>query len=105
MINLTSDGRREFALPSVEIPIVFFRRRADRVETKGTLDPLVFEPEAERFSIVWRANLKLERNIFELSQAVAGHMTRGWWRSIETGKNYRSLSSIVREKAAAREVV
>ena len=40
LINLTPDGRREFALPSVEMPIVFFRRRTDRVETNGTLDTL-----------------------------------------------------------------
>ena len=30
-------------------------------------------------------------------------MSRGWWRSIETGKSYRSLDSVVREKAAAGE--
>lgn len=103
MINLTADGRREFALPSVDIPIVFFRRRADREETKGTLDTLVFEPEAERFNIVWRANLKLERDIFEVSQVAVGHMSRAWWRAVETGKTYRSLAAIVREKAVAKE--
>ncbi len=103
LINLTPDGRREFALPSVELPIVFFRRRADRVETKGTLDTLMFEPDAERFSMVWRASLRLQRDIFEVSQVVVGRMSRAWWHSIETGKSYRSLDSIVREKAAARE--
>ncbi|MGA9014984.1 MAG: DUF2169 domain-containing protein [Acetobacteraceae bacterium] len=100
LVNLTLDGRREFVLPSVEMPIVFFRRRADRVAMNGTLDTLVFEPDVQRFSMVWRASLKLERDIFELSEAVAGHMSRGWWRSIETGKSYRSLDSVVREKAA-----
>ena len=58
LINLTPDGRREFALPSVEMPIVFFRRRADRVAMNGTLDTLLFEPDAERFSMVWRASLQ-----------------------------------------------
>ena len=103
LVNLTPDGRREFALPSVEVPVVFFLRRADRVETKGTLDTLLFEPDAQRFSLVWRASLQLRRDIFELSQAVVGRMSRAWWRSVETGKNYQTLDSIIREKAAARE--
>jgi hypothetical protein len=30
-----------------------------------------------RFTMVWRANLKLQRDIFELSQAVVGGMARG----------------------------
>jgi hypothetical protein len=105
LINLTEDGRREFALPSVEMPVAFFRRRADRVETRGNLDTLVFEPDAERFCMVWRGSVKLERDIFELSQAAVGRMSRAWWRSIETGKSYRSLDSIAREKAAARKDV
>jgi len=103
MVNLTPDGRRTFALPVVEMPVVFLHRHADRMETKGTLDTVLFEPEAERFSLVWRANLKLERDIFELSQAVVGRMSRAWWRSVETGKDYKSIAAIVREKAAARK--
>ena len=103
LVNLTPDGRREFALPATEMPVVFFRRRADRVETKAMLDTLVFEPEAERFCMVWRAKVKLERDIFEVPRAVAGRMSRAWWRSVETGKTYRSVDSVVREKAAARK--
>jgi hypothetical protein len=103
LINLTPDGRREFALPTVEVPIVFFRRRANRVEMRGTLDTLLFEPEAGRFSMVWRANLKLQRDIFEVSQTVVGRMSRAWWRSIETGKSYQSLDAIMHEKTATRD--
>jgi hypothetical protein len=103
LINLTPDGRREFTLPCVEMPIVFFRRRADRVGTKGRLDTLLFEPDAERFSMVWRASLRLQRDIFEVPQVTVGRMTRAWWRSLETGKSFRSLASIVRDKAAERE--
>ena len=103
LVNLTADGRREFALPSVEVPVVFFRRRADRVEMRGTLDTVLFEPEVDRFSMVWRAHLRLRRDIFELSQVVVGRMSRAWWRSIETGKSYKTLDAIVREKAAERE--
>jgi hypothetical protein len=103
LLNVTPDGRREFVLPSVEMPMVFFRRRTGRVEMLGAPDTVLFEPDADRFSIVWRASLKLQHDIFEISQAVLGQMSRGWWRAVRAGKEYRSLSSIVRKKAAARE--
>ena len=61
-----------FALPCIEMPIVFHRRRADFAERRGTLDTILFEPEAERFSLVWRASLKLWRDIFEVSHVVVG---------------------------------
>jgi hypothetical protein len=103
LLNLTPDGRREFALPLVEMPIVFFRRRANRVETAATLDTLLFDSDAERFNMIWRARLKLERDVFEVSRIVTGKMSRGWWRAIETGKTYKTLAAIVRDKTPARE--
>jgi hypothetical protein len=99
LVNLTPDGRREFVLPPAEMPFVFFRRRGGRVELNGTLDTILFEPDDGRFSMVWRARLKLQRDVFEVSRAVVGKMSRGWWRSIETGKAYRTVDEIVREKA------
>jgi hypothetical protein len=106
LANLTADGRREFSFPSVEMPIVFFRRRADRVETKGTIDTVLFEPEAERFSVVWRASLPLQRDIFEVSEVVVGKMSRAWWRSVATGKSYYpSLDALVQEEAMTAEDV
>jgi hypothetical protein len=106
LVNLTPDGRRDFPFPAVDMPIVFFRRRAERVETKGTIDTVLFEPDMERFSVVWRASLKLQRDIFEVSRVVIGHMSRAWWRAVETGKSYkRSLDVVVREKAPQREAI
>jgi len=99
LVNLTPDGRREFVLPSVEMPFVFFRRRGERVELNGTLDTILFEPDEDRFSMVWRARLKLQRDVFEVTRAVVGRMSRGWWRSIEAGKTYRTIDGIMREKA------
>ncbi len=72
LVNLTPDGRRVVALPCIEMPIGFHRRRADSAERRGTLDTILFEPEAERFSLVWRASLKLWRDIFEVSHVVVG---------------------------------
>jgi hypothetical protein len=104
LVNLTPDGRREFALPAREVPIIFFRRRAERVETQGTPDTILFEPDAGRFTIAWRASLALERDVFEVPQIVVGHMSAGWWRALRTGKTwYASVGEAVRERA--REAV
>jgi hypothetical protein len=101
LANLTPDGRRDFPFPRVDVPVVFFRRRADRVETKGAIDTVLFEPEADRFTVVWRASLPLQRDIFEVSQTVVGQMSRAWWRAIRTGKcYYASLAAAVNQKTA-----
>jgi hypothetical protein len=85
LTNLTPDGRREFALPSLEMPITFCRRGGERVETRASLDTLIFEPEAESFCMVWRRSLRLQRDIFEIPQAVVGRMSRAWWRAAALG--------------------
>jgi hypothetical protein len=85
MINLTPDERREFALPAVDTPVVFIRSRFDRVERVGVLDTIAFEPDAQRFSMVWRASLPLQRDIFEVPSAVVGRMPGPWWRSLSLG--------------------
>ena len=101
LANLTPDGRRDFPFPRVDVPVVFFRRRVDRVETNGTIDTVLFEPEADRFTVVWRASLSLQRDIFEVSQTVVGQMSRAWWRAIRTGKcYYASLAAAVNQKTA-----
>ncbi|HUB15132.1 MAG TPA: DUF2169 domain-containing protein [Acetobacteraceae bacterium] len=85
LVNLTADGRREFVLPAIDMPIVFMRGRFDRVESAAVLDTILFEPDAERFGMVWRANLTLRRDIFEVTHAVVGHMPGPWWRSLSLG--------------------
>lgn len=105
LINLTPDGRREFSLPSAEMPVIFFRRRAERVDMPAAADTILLEPDAGRFSILWRTNLRLTHDIFEVSQAIVGRMSRAWWRSMETGKRFQTVESIVREKAEMRKHV
>ncbi|MGZ8943384.1 MAG: DUF2169 domain-containing protein, partial [Methylobacter sp.] len=40
------------------------------------------------FKMTWRASVPLKKNIFEIPQALAGKMSRGWWRARELGKTY-----------------
>jgi hypothetical protein len=64
-------------------------------------DTILFEPDAGRFTMSWRASLPLQRDIFEMEQIVVGQMSRGWWRALETGKTYYpSVGSAVRLRAS-----
>jgi hypothetical protein len=88
LVNLSPEGRIAFRLPTVEIPVVFFRKKGERHETHAVIDTIVIEPDKGIFTITWRAGLPLKKNIFEIPQALVGKMSRGWWRARELGKTY-----------------
>jgi hypothetical protein len=90
LLNLTADGRRDFRIPVIEVPIAFFRRKGGYEQTKGLIDTVVIEPDAGRMLLVWRASMPLKRNISEVIRVTVGQMSRAWWRSVKTGKNYYS---------------
>lgn len=102
LLNLTPDGRRDFRLPVVDMPVIFFRRRGERVEMRATLDTVVFAPDRGHFEMVWRASLPLRRDIFEISQVAVGQISRAWRRALETGKTYyASLGALARARHLA----
>lgn len=88
LVNLTSEGHLAFNLPVIEIPVVFFRKKGERHEIRAAIDSIVIEPDKSVFSLTWRASLPLKKNIFEISQVLAGRMSRAWWRARELGKTY-----------------
>jgi hypothetical protein len=88
LVNLTPDGRREFTVPRVAVPVVFFRQDGERVDASAVIDTLYIEPDDERFVLTWRTHIPLKRNIFEVPQVVVGKMSRAWWRARELGKTY-----------------
>lgn len=88
LVNLTPDGRREFRVPQVRVPVNFLYAGGGREDRTAIADTLHIEPDLERFAIVWRAHLPLKRNMFEVAQVVAGEMPRAWWRARELGKTY-----------------
>jgi hypothetical protein len=104
LLNLTPDGRTNFRVPRVDVPIVFFPKKGKRTERKGVIDTIVVEPDKGIFSLTWRAGIPLRKNIFEIVQVLAGHMPRGWWRARELGKDYyRSLAEISRARRREAE--
>jgi hypothetical protein len=88
LINLTPDGRRDFLVPTIEVPVVFFRHESDHIEVNAIADTLIIEPDKNRVTILWRTHIPLRQNMFEVAQVVAGKMSRAWWRARELGKDY-----------------
>jgi hypothetical protein len=86
--NLTPRGYTAFKLPKVEMPIEFSPKGRERKEIAGIIDTLLIEPDLGRFIVVWRASFSLQRNIFEVPQALVGRMSRGWYSARAGNKQY-----------------
>lgn len=82
LLNVTPDGRRSFNLPARQIPVLFSKRNGESITLQASLDTIVFEPDANRFTLTWRASMPLVRNIFELPQAVIGPATDAFGKAI-----------------------
>lgn len=99
--NLTPEGTTRFAIPTIDMPIVFFPKKGEKQETQSVIDTLIIEPDQRRFMITWRQSYPLKRNMFDVVQVVAGVMPRGWYRARELGKTYYpSLGALVAAKDA-----
>jgi hypothetical protein len=96
LIGLTPEGHRRFRLPEVEVPITVMRRRAAPRQTMARADTCLIEPDLGRLVIVWRHDLALERDIFEIDAIIVGGLSAGRRRAMLTGRPYlRSLAELV----------
>jgi len=97
--NLTPNGYIAFRLPSIDVPVVYYRKNAENEEAWAVIDTIVLEPDLGRFTMTWRSSLPLRRNIFEIEQVLAGQMPRSWHRARALGKTYYpSLSAMVADR-------
>ena len=44
LLNVTEDGKRSFKIPTVEMPVVFFKKNGEQEETKALVDTFVSGP-------------------------------------------------------------
>jgi hypothetical protein len=103
LVNLTPQGHTTFRLPTVEVPVTFYKANYGEQEVHADGDTLILEPDLGRFSMVWRAALPLRRNMFEVAQVIVGRMPCGWYRARELGKTYySSLKELVAVRRAER---
>lgn len=104
LYNLTPQGRVDFKLPTISVPVTFFPKTGDNITVESVIDTVTIEPTLGRFMLVWRGSRPLRRSIFEMTQVVAGIIPRGWYRARALGKTYyRSLQDLAAERNAERE--
>jgi hypothetical protein len=97
LLNLTPEGRTEFRLPVLRVPVEFTDAEYERTERLAVVDTVVIEPDQRRLTLTWRVSQRLKRNILEMRGVVVGRMTPGWYRARQTGKTYyRTIASIRR---------
>lgn len=103
LVNLTANERVHFQLPTLNIPVVFFRKKGEPYRVSATLDTIILEPDKDRFNLTWRASIELRKNIFEIPEILVGNMSKAWWRAHELGKAwYPSIAHL--HKARKREL-
>lgn len=84
--GFTADGERRFLLPHFEAPLHVFRKKCGRREDyKAKLDTVVFEPDAERFTITWRFARSLALSMHEVAQVLVGKKGKEWWQERSQG--------------------
>jgi hypothetical protein len=104
LVNLSPESRIAFNLPTIDVPVVFFRKKGEHHETQAVLDTVVFEPDKGTFCLTWRASIPLKKNMFEIPQVLAGKMSPAWWRARELGKTYYpSLAHLAKANKAETE--
>jgi hypothetical protein len=107
LVNLFPGASRfVFRLPELEIPVEFADRAMNRTLVQAVLDTILIEPDQRRLVLVWRASLPIKRTIHEIAEILVGKMSRAWYISRETGKEYfHSIGAYVQSKRAARQEI
>jgi hypothetical protein len=81
--GFTADGPRQFMLPYLEAPVQVFPKRGEREDLTAKLDTIVFDTDAERFTMSWRVARPIKNSLHEIAQVVAGAKGRAWWQQRE----------------------
>jgi hypothetical protein len=85
------EGRSEirFKLPRLDNVPVRFLMRDYRVLTPPVVaDTLYFEPDENRFSVIWRASIPIKRSFRKEIQTIAiGHVCKTWWENKVAGRS------------------
>lgn len=81
-------GRPEvqFALPMfANLQIRVLRSDYSTEEPKAVVDTLYFEPDAQRFSAIWRISLPIRRRLQEFDTIAIGPVDSAWWQHKRLG--------------------
>lgn len=70
--NAGYDGIVRFQLPDLQLPMTCVTRSGGRQALPSMLDTLIFEPDEQRFSAVWRTHVRLGRDQTALTEIEIG---------------------------------
>lgn len=81
LINLIKNRPRvEFQLPAIgKMPVRVLRKNYSSELLNAVPDTLFFETEKNRFSVVWRTHIPIQKNIREFSCVAVGKVDADWW--------------------------
>ena len=98
--NLTPTGICRFNLPMRKMPVTFFLNGGAETTLLAEVDTVFIEPNAGRFCLVWRANLRLERSIFDVKETFIGDLSEDRQRARRfPGKPYyRNLGELMKAR-------
>ncbi len=86
--GLTPEGERLFMLPRLEVAMEVIRSNGDRETLSPVIDTLILEPDEERFTMVYRAKIKLKRSIHEVDTIIVGTPDALWEKKRLYGECY-----------------
>ena len=83
LTHLTPQELTGFRVPHLVAPATVFPKNGSRENYIATLDTLLIEPDAQRFSLTWRIARPLKHDLFEIAQVQVGKKGREWWQKSE----------------------
>jgi hypothetical protein len=86
--GLTPEGERLFILPRLEVAMEVIRSNGTRETLSPIIDTLILEPDEERFTMVYRAKIKLKRSIHEVDTIIVGTPDELWEKKRLYGECY-----------------
>jgi hypothetical protein len=70
LLNLTPSGRLSFSVPKVAFGFETHFRGSERVEHRGKLHTVIFEPGVSQVILVWRTELACHPKVLKLQKTV-----------------------------------
>ncbi|TPO11126.1 DUF2169 domain-containing protein [Mesorhizobium sp. B1-1-5] len=98
LVNMTQEGRVSFRLPPTSLPMCLFKGRRTAVEADLSPDAILLDPEARRFSMVWRSAQRIQTSLLDFSECWLGPPTRGMLLARDRGKRYVRAEPLPRDR-------
>ncbi len=94
LMGLVPQGNLIFSIPEVAVPMQVIMKNGDRHNLDPKIDTLTFEPDENRFCMVWRAHLGIRRSKHEVDTLIVGTPTPGWEHARMVDKPYVAMKDL-----------